>query len=101
MDPTLIVGITSLSAIGLGILTKIVLLLRSNVKNCWGIQFRSPVVNSPRSTEISAVREHFDNTLNIRPTQQEKIDKINDTIRQMNIHTVRQMVDEDKDVVYI
>lgn len=71
-DPTTIIAITSISAVGIGVLTKILYTLRHNVKSCWGMVFRTPESQSrasPRNSacaetnELNVVRQHFDNTL--------------------------------------
>jgi len=68
MDPSLIVAITSISAISLGLLTKLLFILRKNVKNCCGITFRSVTTSeknsqtdSPRikSTELNQVKREI------------------------------------------
>lgn len=56
MDPSLIVAITSLSALSIGIFGKILYTLRHNVKSCWGIVFRSENSSSnisPRERSIN------------------------------------------------
>jgi len=65
MDPAFVIAITSISAIGVGILSKILYQLRHNVKSCWGVVFRSTSTsrNSPRGNELNNVRKHFENTL--------------------------------------
>lgn len=51
-DPTTIIAITSISAVSVGILTKLLIVCRKNVKNCWGIQFRSPTNSIQDKDEI-------------------------------------------------
>lgn len=65
MDPTLVLAITSISAIGVGILGKVMYTLRHNVKSCWGIVFRSTPTsrNSPRLQELNIIRDHLGSTL--------------------------------------
>lgn len=67
-DPATILAITSISAIGIGVLGKILYTLRHNVRSCWGLVFRTPESQSRasprnRSIELNVVRQHFDDTL--------------------------------------
>ena len=52
-DPTTIIAITSISAVSIGIITKLIIVCRKNIKNCWGITFRSPT-SSVHEIEIPA-----------------------------------------------
>jgi len=64
-DPTIILAITSISAVGIGILGKLLYQLRHNIRTCWGIQFRSTSTSrhSPKLQELNQVKQHFANTL--------------------------------------
>lgn len=68
MDPTLVISITAISTLGIGIFGKVLYTLRHNIKNCFGVSFRTPESHSrhsPRaSTELNEVKQHFENTLN-------------------------------------
>ena len=64
-DPTMIIAITSISAVSIGILSKLLYHLRNNIKSCYGIVFRSPTTSrqSPRANNIIELKEHLENTL--------------------------------------
>ena len=68
MDPSLVIAITSISAVSLGLLTKLLFILRKNVKYCCGITFRSVGVSeknsqtdSPRmnQTELNQIKHEI------------------------------------------
>ena len=109
MDPATILAITSISAVGIGVLGKVLYTLRHNVKNLCGIVFRTPDSqsrHSPRTTQLNVVREHFENTLptvHITPTIKNDDSAILDLERQIKMkeleHKLKDMDDAER--IYI
>lgn len=73
IDTTAIIAITSLSAVGVAILGKVLFLLRTNIKNCCGIQFRTPPNSVTNKNETQnnnneiEITETNTNTIHITP----------------------------------
>ena len=79
MDTATILAITSISGIGITILSKILYELRHNVKNFCGIAFRTPVSQSrasPQHTELNDFKKQFEATKIVPQTHQSEDDKI-------------------------
>ncbi len=65
MDPSTVMAITSISAISLGIITKLLMVLRKNVKTCCFISFRSPtnsVKDKNETTDIEMTNHNHNHT---------------------------------------
>lgn len=101
MDPGTIIAITSISAVGIGILGKVMYTLRHNVKNCFGIVFRTPDSqsrHSPRaSAELNEVKQHFENTLNqikITPSIKSDSDAVKDLENKIKVKELEHKLKE-------
>jgi hypothetical protein len=81
MDTATILAITSISGIGITILSKVLYELRHNVKNFCGIAFRTPISQSRASpqhteTELNNFRKQFEANKIVPQTRQTEDDKI-------------------------
>lgn len=108
MDPGTIIAITSISTIAVGILGKVMYVCRHNVKNCFGIAFRTPESqsrHSPRHTqELDNVRQHFENTLKITPSIKNDEDIVKDLENKIKVKELEHKLkglEESDERVYI
>lgn len=108
MEPATILAITSISAVGIGILGKVLYTLRHNVKNLCGIVFRTPESqsrHSPRLTQLNVVRDHLENTLpavHITPAIKNDDSAILDLEKQIRIKELEmKLKDMDEERIYI
>lgn len=107
-DPTIILAVTSISAIGVGILGKILYTLRHHVRNFCGVEFRTPSSqsrNSPRvsTTEINQIRNEL--SKNITPVilnpdthiqnleKQIKIKELENRLRRFDVITENDIIE--------
>lgn len=110
METATVLAITSISAIGIGVLGKVLYTLRHNVKSCWGIVFRSNTTsrNSPRLQELNVVRGHLENTLpgstHISPmvkSDEQTVLNLENQIKIKELELKLRHLDEDNERIYI
>lgn len=108
MDPTLAISITAISTLGIGILGKVLYTLRHNIKNCFGVSFRTPESQSRHSPrQLNDIRKHFENTIEqvkITPTIKSNIDIVDELETKLKIKELEaklKQFDEPDDRVYI
>lgn len=90
METTTILLITTLTGLGVTVLGKILYSLRTNIKSCYGITFRSVNNTPPKSPpELNMIRQHFQQT--ITPQQ-----AFNNPVspQQINNEMINRMIDE-------
>lgn len=94
-DPTTIIAITSISAVSIGIITKLLIVCRKNIRNCWGIQFRSPTNSVQDKSEIEmATTNHHQVSPRIIIPNLEQFKAICDNQHNHDIHITPHVLNE-------